>query len=91
MYRDGQLVASLGAGASVGEMAYLAPNPELATHSADVTVTEPSTMISFSPDTIRQMSLATRSLFDAAFLKVLVRRLHAAWQVYDRIPKAGSA
>lgn len=91
VYRDGRKVAELLAGTSVGEMAYLAPNPELATHSADVTVTEPSTMISFSPDTIRQMSLATRSLFDAAFLKVLVRRLHAAWQVYDRIPKAGSA
>jgi CRP-like cAMP-binding protein len=87
VFRDGVKVAELGAGTSVGEMAYLAPNPELATHSADVTVSAPSTMISFTPDSIRQMGLATRSLFDAAFIKVLVRRLHAAWQVYDRMPK----
>jgi hypothetical protein len=25
------------------------------------------------------LSLQTRSLFDAAFIRVLVRRLHAAW------------
>jgi hypothetical protein len=87
VFRDGVKVAELGAGTSVGEMAYLAPNPEMATHSADVTVSAPSTMISFTPDSIRQMGLATRSLFDAAFIKVLVRRLHAAWQVYDRMPK----
>ena len=29
VYRDGRSVASLGAGSSVGEMAYLAPNPDL--------------------------------------------------------------
>jgi CRP-like cAMP-binding protein len=69
-------------------MAYLAPNPEMATHSADVTVASSSTMISFTPDALRQMGLATRSLFDAAFIRVLVRRLHTAWQTMDRVAKA---
>jgi hypothetical protein len=84
VYRDGSKVASMSAGTCVGEMAYLAPNPELSTHSADVTVAVPSTMISFTPDTLRQMALATRSLFDSAFIRVLVTRLHAAWQTIDQ-------
>jgi serine/threonine protein kinase len=88
VYRDGNKVASLNAGTCVGEMAYLAPNPEMATHSADVTVASSSTMISFTPDALRQMGLATRSLFDAAFIRVLVRRLHTAWQTMDRVAKA---
>ena len=41
-------------------------------------------MISFTPEALRQMGLATRSLFDAAFIRVLVRRLHTAWQAMDR-------
>jgi CRP-like cAMP-binding protein len=43
VYRDGQRVAQLGAGTSVGEMAYLAPSPDLRVHSADVIVAEPAT------------------------------------------------
>ena len=78
VYRDGQLVASLGTGTSVGEMAYLAPSPELRRHSADILVSQPATTISFTPDTLQQLSLATRHLFDEAFIRVLVRRLHAA-------------
>jgi eukaryotic-like serine/threonine-protein kinase len=78
VFRDGQRVAKLGAGTSVGEMAYLAPSPELRKHSTDVVVAEPSTTISFTPDTLSQLSMNTRHLFDAAFIGVLVRRLHAA-------------
>ncbi len=78
VYRDGQLVASLGSGTSVGEMAYLAPSPELRRHSADILVSQPATTISFTPDTLQQLSLATRHLFDEAFIRVLVRRLHVA-------------
>ena len=78
VFRDGQRVAQLGTGTSVGEMAYLAPSPELGTHSADVLVSEPTTTISFTPTTLQQMSIGTRHLFDGAFIKVLVRRLHAA-------------
>ena len=78
VYRDGQRVAQLGAGTSVGEMAYLAPSPALRIHSADVIVAEPATTISFTPQTLEQLSLGTRQLFDAAFIRVLVRRLHAA-------------
>jgi eukaryotic-like serine/threonine-protein kinase len=78
VFREGQRVAKLGAGTSVGEMAYLAPNPELRKHSTDVVVAEPSTTISFTPDTLAQLSMGTRHLFDAAFIGVLVRRLHAA-------------
>ena len=78
VYRDGQQVASLGAGASVGEMAYLAPSPDLRVHSADVLVSQPATTIAFTPETLEPLSLATRHLFDAAFIRVLVRRLHAA-------------
>ena len=78
VYRDGQRVAQLGAGTSVGEMAYLAPSPALRIHSADVIVSEPATTISFTPPLLEQLNLGTRRLFDAAFIRVLVRRLHAA-------------
>ena len=78
VYRDGVNVASLGAGTSVGEMAYLAPNPELRVHSADILVSQPATTVAFTPESLRQLSLGTRHLFDAAFIRVLVRRLHAA-------------
>jgi hypothetical protein len=85
VFRNGIKVAALGPGASVGELAYLAPSPEMATHSADVVVTTPSTMISLTPDALRQMSLSTRAMFDAAFIHVLVRRLSVAWQTVDRM------
>jgi tRNA A-37 threonylcarbamoyl transferase component Bud32 len=78
VFRAGLLVAQLGAGTSVGEMAYLAPNPALHVHSADVIVAEPATTIAFTPDTLSHLSMSTRHLFDGAFIKVLVRRLHAA-------------
>lgn len=78
VYRDGQRVALLGAGTSVGEMAYLAPNPDLRRHSTDVVVSEPATTISFTPEVMQQLSPTCRHLFDEAFIRVLVRRLHAA-------------
>jgi eukaryotic-like serine/threonine-protein kinase len=78
VFRDGVRVAQLGAGTSVGEMAYLAPSEELRVHGADVLVAEPATTISFTPDTLVQLSINTRHLFDTAFIGVLVRRLHAA-------------
>ncbi|MBL8333613.1 MAG: protein kinase [Rubrivivax sp.] len=78
VFRNDLRVARLGAGTSVGEMAYLAPNPDLRVHSADVLVSEPCTTISFTPHTLGQLSMATRHLFDQAFIRVLVRRLHAA-------------
>jgi len=78
VFRDGKKVAELGSGTSIGEMAYLAPNPELKRHSTDVIVTEPATTISFTPDTLMQISPGCRHLFDAAFIRVLVRRLHVA-------------
>ncbi len=78
VYRDGQRVAQLSAGASVGEMAYLAPNPALRRHSADILVTEPATTISFTPEAMKHLTLNTRHRFDTAFIHVLVRRLHAA-------------
>ena len=78
VYREGVKLASLGTGTSVGEMAYLAPNPALRVHSADILVSQPATTVAFTPDTLGQLSLVTRHLFDAAFIRVLVRRLHAA-------------
>ena len=78
VYRDGVRVAKLGAGTSVGEMAYLAPNPELRKHSADVVVTDTATTISFTPETLAQLSPGCRHHFDEAFIRVLVRRLHVA-------------
>ena len=78
VFRDGKKVAQLGAGTSIGEMAYLAPRPDLKRHSTDVIVTEPATTISFTPDTLVQVSPSCRHLFDEAFIRVLVRRLHAA-------------
>ncbi|NML18633.1 serine/threonine-protein kinase [Azohydromonas caseinilytica] len=76
--RDGQLTARLGAGTSVGEMAYLAPSPELRTYSTDVVVAQPCVTVSFTPETLQQLSASTRQQFDTAFIRVLVRRLHAA-------------
>jgi serine/threonine protein kinase len=78
VYREGQRVAELGTGTSVGEMAYLAPSQELRVHSADVLVAEPTTTLSFTPETLMQLSAGTRHRFDEAFIRVLVRRLHAA-------------
>ena len=78
VFRDGKKVAQLGSGTSIGEMAYLAPSPELKRHSTDVIVTEPATTISFTPQTLIQISPACRHQFDAAFIRVLVRRLHVA-------------
>jgi eukaryotic-like serine/threonine-protein kinase len=78
VYRDGERVARLGAGTSVGEMAYLAPSPDLRKHATDVIVSDPCTTVSFNPDSLSQLSPDTRHRFDAAFIKVLVRRLHAA-------------
>jgi serine/threonine protein kinase len=78
VFRDSQRVARLGAGTSVGEMAYLAPSPDLRKHSTDVVVSEPATTISFTPETLQQLSGDTRHRFDKAFIQVLVRRLHAA-------------
>lgn len=78
VFRAGDKVATLGAGTSVGEMAYLAPSPELRRHSTDVLVTQAATTISFTPDTLAQVSPGCRYLFDEAFIRVLVRRLHAA-------------
>jgi eukaryotic-like serine/threonine-protein kinase len=78
VFRDGQRVAQLGRGTSVGEMAYLAPSDELRRHRADVIVSQPCTTVAFTPDTLAQLSAATRHRFDDAFIKVLVRRLHAA-------------
>lgn len=78
VFRSGKRVALLGAGTSVGEMAYLAPSPELRRHSTDVLVAEPATTISFTPETLQQLSASCRHMFDEAFIRVLVRRLHAA-------------
>ncbi|WKB51028.1 serine/threonine-protein kinase [Eleftheria terrae] len=76
--RDGQRVEVLKAGMLVGEMAYLAPSRELRLRTADVVVIDPITTISFTPETLGQISLACRGRFNEAFIAVLVRRLHAA-------------
>ena len=76
--RDGALVATLGAGTSVGEMAYLAPNPSLRRHSTDIKVCEVCTTISFTPESLGALSAECQHRFDHGFIRVLVRRLHAA-------------
>lgn len=89
VFRDGRRVAQMGAGTSVGEMAYLAPNPAMRVHSADVIVSEPATTISFTPQTLGQLTMPTRHLFDAAFIKVLVRRLHGAQEALAAASSSG--
>lgn len=78
VFREGRLVATLGQGTSVGEMAYLAPNPDLRRHSTDIKVSQECTTISFTPESIGQLSPECQHRFDRGFIRVLVRRLHAA-------------
>ncbi len=79
VFRDGAKVATLGQGTSVGEMAYLAPNPSLRRHSTDIRVSSPTcTTISFTPESLGGLSAECQHRFDHAFIRVLVRRLHAA-------------
>lgn len=78
VHRDGRCVARLGAGTSVGEMAYLAPSPALKRHQADIVCTAPTTTLGFSPARLASLGAATRQQMDQAFIRVLVRRLHAA-------------
>ncbi|MDT8999424.1 serine/threonine-protein kinase [Paucibacter sp. APW11] len=78
VFRDGNKVATLGTGTSVGEMAYLAPNPQLRKHSADIRVTQLCTTISFTPESLSLLSPECQHRFDRGFIQVLVRRLHAA-------------
>lgn len=78
VFRDNRLVATLGQGTSVGEMAYLAPNPDLRKHSADIKVTQECTTICFEPESLGLLSAESQHRFDRAFIRVLVRRLHAA-------------
>jgi len=78
VFRDAKRVAQLGAGTSVGEMAYLAPSPELKRHSTDVIVSKAVTTISFTPGTLVQLSANCRHMFHDSFIRVLVRRLHTA-------------
>lgn len=89
VYRDGRAVASLGAGSSVGEMAYLAPNPALRVHSVDILVSQPTTTVSFTPESLERLSLSTRHLFDKAFIRVLVKRLHAAQEATTPAKRTG--
>jgi len=83
VFRDGRKVARLGQGSSVGEMAYLAPSEDMRLHQADVIVAAPCTTVSFTPATLGQLSPGTRHRFDDAFIKVLVRRLHAAHEMLE--------
>jgi serine/threonine protein kinase len=76
--REGERVATLSQGTSVGEMAYLAPSDDLRHHVADVLVTQPCTTVSFTPASMASLSEATRHAFDHGFIQVLVRRLRAA-------------
>ena len=78
VFREGRLVATLGQGTSVGEMAYLAPNPDLRRHSTDIKVRDECTTISFTPEALGQLSPECQHRFDRGFIRVLVRRLHAA-------------
>lgn len=78
VFRDGAKVATLGQGTSVGEMAYLAPNPDLRRHSTDIKVSQICTSISFTPESLGLLSPECQHRFDRAFIQVLVRRLHAA-------------
>lgn len=85
VYRDGKPVAQLGAGTSVGEMAYLAPNPALRVHTVDILVSQQATTVAFTPASLAQLSLPTRHLFDKAFIKVLVQRLHGAQEALAQV------
>ena len=79
VFRDGQQVARLGAGASgrrdglPGAQPRPAPAQRRRHRRPD-----PVTTISFTPESLAQLSPGGRHRFDDAFIRVLVRRLHAA-------------
>lgn len=81
--RAGKKVATLRPGSTIGEMAYLAPNPAMRKHTTIITATEPTTALSFTPDRLGRLSQETQHRFDKAFINVLVRRLHAAHEAMD--------
>lgn len=76
--RGAQRVAEMGTGHCVGEMAYLAPDPQRRKRSVDVVAHQPTTTVSFTPDSLRGTSLACQRAFDTAFIRLLVDRLSAA-------------
>jgi cAMP-dependent protein kinase regulator len=69
--RDGQVVASLGPGDYFGELALFDPAPRNAT----VTATEPTTLVSVSRNTFRELLGEVGSLRDA-LLAGMAARLH---------------
>ena len=81
MTTEGERGTAFATRARVGEMAYVAPSPELRLHSANVVVVEAG-MARPSPSrrkALAQLSPGGRHRFDEAFIRVLVRRrLHAA-------------
>ncbi|WP_310734411.1 serine/threonine-protein kinase [Ideonella livida] len=76
--REGQTVAHLGPGQTVGEMALLAPSPALREHRADVRATQTCVTVVLDPAGLERLGRETRHQLDQAFIGVLVRRLHAA-------------
>lgn len=89
--REGRSVARMGTGQCVGEMAYLAPDTSRRTRTVDVIPTRATTTVAFTPDSLRQTSMACQRAFDAAFIRLLVDRLTAqAGRSADQ-PAAGHA
>ncbi len=84
VWRDGRKVETLTQGMLVGEMAYLAPSKEERLRTADVVAVDPLTTLSFTPETLAQLSVACRGRFNEAFIEVLVERLHAAQEALSQ-------
>ena len=87
-------VALLGAGTSVGEMAYLAPSPELRRHSTDVIVSQPCTTISFTPESLAQLSPGGRhrfEIFDVAANQQAQDVLQLEAELREKTAKAAKA
>ncbi len=73
--KQGHVLARLGAGASLGEMAFLETGA--ASRSATITASTPVVVAKFSHAALEHGSHELRVLFERCFLRILVERLNA--------------
>jgi len=73
--KQGRNLSRLGAGASLGEMAFLKPEQRL--RSATIIAATPALVVKFTREAIEHAGVDLRTRFERRFLQILVDRLNA--------------